>query len=307
MSQASGGGGPSFGAGGVSVGAGSGAGSGRRGNADAALRAAAARLAPVSDSARLDAELLMAHAAGLSRERLILGLRDLDAPEGFDALVERRLRHEPVSQIVGARDFWTLSLAVSRDVLTPRPDSETLLDAAVEHYAGTPGPARILDLGTGSGALLLAALDEWRGATGLGIDASAAALAVARGNATRCGLADRAAFRAGDWLAGVEERFDLVLANPPYISTHALLPRDVAEYEPAMALFAGEDGLDAYRVLAPGLAAVLAPDGLALFEIGFDQAESAGALFAAQGLDVSVLRDLGGRARCLKMRLAPAA
>lgn len=274
---------------------------GRRGDADAALRAASARLAAVSDSARLDAELLMAHAAGVSRERLILGLRDRDAPEGFDALVERRLRHEPVAQIVGTRDFWTLTLAVTPDVLTPRPDTETLLETAMDQYAGTPGPARILDLGTGSGALLLAALDEWRAATGLGIDASEAALAVARGNAVRCGLDGRAAFRKGDWLRGVTERFDLVLANPPYISTHALLPRDVAQYEPAMALFAGEDGLDCYRAIAPDLARVLAPGGLALLEIGFDQGESAGALFADRGFAVTVRPDLAGRARCLQV------
>ena len=274
------------------------------GGADAALRAAAARLASASDTARLDAELLMAHAAGLSREELILKLRDLPEPEDFAALVERRLAHEPVAHITGTRDFWTLSLAVSSDVLTPRPDSETLLDAAVGHYAATGGaPERILDLGTGSGALLLAALDEWRGATGLGIDASEAALAVARANAQRCRLAERAAFRKGDWLAGVEGRFDLVLANPPYIATHCLLPRDVAEYEPAMALYGGADGLDAYRAIAPELARVVAPGGLALFEIGFDQGESAGALFADQGFSVVVRPDLAGRARCLEMTL----
>lgn len=264
-----------------------------------ALREAAARIAAVSDSPRLDAELLMAHAAGLERGDLILKLRDMAVPEGFAALVERRLAYEPVSHILGTRDFWTLSLAVTPDVLTPRPDSETLIEAGQAHFAGTEGPRHILDLGTGSGALLLAALSEWPQATGLGIDISETALAVARHNAVRCGLDNRAEFRPGNWFDGIEERFDLILANPPYISTDAILPRDVAEHEPHLALFAGPDGLDAYRILAPALSRHLAPGGVAAIEIGFDQGTSAAALFVAQGLAVSVLRDLGGQARCL--------
>ncbi len=264
-----------------------------------ALRAAAQRLAAVSDTARLDAELLMAHAAGIAREELILRLRGLNEPEGFASLIERRLVHEPVSHIVGMRDFWTLTLAVTPDVLTPRPDSETLIEAAVAHFAGTSGPRHILDLGTGSGALLLAALDEWRDASGLGVDISEAALVVAQGNARRCGMADRAQFRRGNWLDGVEGCFDLILANPPYISTSAMLPRDVAHYEPHLALFAGADGLDAYRALAPALADHLAPEGVAVIEIGFDQGESAAGLFRTQGLKVTVKQDLAGRARCL--------
>lgn len=266
-----------------------------------ALREAAARLASVSDTPRLDAELLMAHAAGLERGELLLRLRDRDVPQGFAALVERRLTHEPVSQIVGTRDFWTLTLNVTRDVLTPRPDSETLIEAGQAHFAGTAGPKRILDLGTGSGALLLAALSEWPEATGLGVDISPAALQVARGNAARCGLQARAEFAQGNWFAGIEERFDLILANPPYIATDAALPRDVADYEPHGALFAGPDGLDAYRILAPQMAAYLAPGGMAAVEIGHDQGDGAVALFAAQGLGVTLLSDLAGRARCLKL------
>lgn len=264
-----------------------------------ALREAAGRLAALTDSPRLDAELLMAHAAGLERGEMLLRLRDMAVPEGFAALMERRLTHEPVSQIVGTRDFWTLTLNVTRDVLTPRPDSETLIEAAVAHFAGTQGPRRILDLGTGSGALLLAALAEWPEARGLGVDISRAALAVARSNVVRCGLKGRANFAQGDWFAVVEGQFDLILANPPYIATDAALPRDVADYEPHGALFAGEDGLDAYRVLAPNMGPYLVPGGMAAVEIGHDQGLSATALFAAQGLDVSVFNDLGGRARCL--------
>ncbi|MFO1260615.1 MAG: peptide chain release factor N(5)-glutamine methyltransferase [Sphingomonadaceae bacterium] len=270
-------------------------------NATDALRDAALRLAAVSDTPRLDAELLMAHAAGMERGDLILGLRDMEAPEGFTALVERRLAHEPVSHIIGTRDFWTLTLNVTPHVLTPRPDSETLIEAAVAHFAGTTGPRRILDLGTGSGALLLAALSEWPAATGLGIDISAAALDVARCNAERCDLSDRAELRIGNWFEGIDECFDLILANPPYIATDAMLPRDVAEYEPHLALFAGADGLDAYRILAPALSAHLALGGMAAVEIGFDQGETAAVLFAEQGFSVSVLNDLGGNPRCLKL------
>lgn len=265
-----------------------------------ALRAAAARLSGTSDTARLDAELLLAHALGLSREELILKLRDLEAGPDFDALVDRRLAGEPIAHITGSRDFWTLTLRVTPDVLIPRPDTETLLEAAVDHFAGHM-PARILDLGTGSGALLLAALDEWRGATGVGIDLSPAALDVARDNARRLGLADRADFRLGDWARDVAERFDLILANPPYIASGALLSAQVRDHEPHMALFAGADGLDDYRRIAPQLPALLAPRGLAAIEIGFDQGDSAAALFRAQGLHVAVRRDLGGRARCLEV------
>lgn len=266
-----------------------------------ALREAAARLDSVSDSARLDAELLMAHAAGISREDLILRLRDMEEPEGFAALVERRLAWEPVSHITGTRDFWTLTLNVTPDVLTPRPDTETLMEAAVDHFRGTPGPRCILDLGTGSGALLLAALDEWRNAVGVGVDISEAALAVARGNARRCGMEGRADLRLGNWFDGVEGRFDLILANPPYISTGATLSRDVAEHEPQLALFAGVDGLDACRAIAPALPDHLNEGGVALIEIGFDQRESARDLFAGCGLTISVLPDLAGRARCIKL------
>lgn len=268
------------------------------GTAGQALRDAAAYLATVSDTPRLDAELLMAHACGLSREELILKLRDLDAPANFAALVERRGRHEPVAHITGTRDFWTLTLTVTADVLTPRPDTETLLEAAVAHFAGG-APQRILDLGTGSGALLLAALDEWRDATGLGIDASEAALAVAQGNAANLGMVGRATFQLGDWAQGVTEQFDLILSNPPYISTLADLPRDVVEHEPHLALFAGEDGLDCYRIIASQIGDLLAPGGFAAIEIGYDQGESAARLFAEQGLVVRLKHDLAGHARCL--------
>lgn len=267
-------------------------------SASQSLRMATERLAGKSDTPRLDAELLLGHALGIEREELLVKLRDLEAPTSFDALIERRRAGEPVAYIIGRRDFWTISLHVTPAVLIPRPDSETLLEAAVEHFRGR-APGRILDLGTGSGALLLAALDEWHGATGLGIDISADALAVAQANAEWLDLASRAQFRMGDWAHGISERFDLILINPPYISTHAMLPRDILHHEPHGALFAGEQGLDDYRRIAPQLPSLLEPGGMAAIEIGFDQGESAGAIFRQAGLRVAVRQDLAGRDRCL--------
>ena len=266
-----------------------------------AIAAAAGRLAGSSDTARLDAELLMAHALGVEREAMLLSDQSLAAPPEFDALVRRRAAGEPVAYVVGRRAFWTIDLEVGPGVLIPRPDSETLIEAAVGHF-GDGAPGRILDLGTGSGALLLAALAQWPQAKGLGIDASPAALAIAQANAQRLDMANRAAFRLGDWTTGLDQRFDLILCNPPYVEEQAELPRDVAEWEPHEALFAGPDGLDAYRVLAPQIASVIAPGGVACVEIGATQEASAGPLFAAQGLSVALRHDLAGRPRCLMLR-----
>lgn len=260
-----------------------------------ALVAATARFV-FSATPRLDAELLLAHAAGITRERLLLD-PPTTVPTGFAPLVERRARQEPVAYITGARGFWTIELAVGPGVLVPRADSETLIEAAVAHFADR-APRNILDLGTGPGTLLLAALDQWPEATGVGIDASNAALDFARRNAMQLGLGDRASFRAGDW-AGTGERFDLVLCNPPYIATGEALPPEVSAYEPAEALFAGPDGLDDYRALAPLLPAQIAHGGCACIEIGHTQAGAVTALLSARGLTVSLRRDLGGRDRCL--------
>jgi release factor glutamine methyltransferase len=263
-----------------------------------ALAAAAERLAGTSDTPRLDAELLMAHALGTEREALLLGALDADAPLGFDALVDRRAAGEPVAYIVGHRAFWTIDLEVGPGALVPRPDSETLIEAAVAHF-GDGGPATILDLGTGPGTLLLAALAQWPGARGLGVDASPRALDFARRNAVALGLAGRARFRLGDWADGVEEKFDLVLCNPPYVETKAALPRDVFDWEPHSALFAGADGLGEIRRIAPVLSGLLAPGGIACVEIGAAQAGEASRLFEAGGLGVAERSDLAGRIRCL--------
>nr|WP_310523141.1 peptide chain release factor N(5)-glutamine methyltransferase [Polymorphobacter sp.] len=258
-----------------------------------ALRAAAARID------RFDAEVLLAHLLGVDRGSLFLNPdREIDAA-AFSALVDRRAAHEPVAYITGTREFWSLELVVTPDVLIPRPDSETLIEAAL---ASGIAPRTILDLGTGSGALLLAALREWPNATGLGIDASAAALAVATGNAVRLGMTDRASFRQGNWGQGLEMRFDLILCNPPYVETGAELAPDVRDHEPATALFAGPDGLDDYRLLIPQLHSRLTPGGIAVVEIGWRQAIAVLQIGAGAGLKGDIRRDLAGRDRCLVFR-----
>lgn len=266
-----------------------------------ALAEAAARFA-FSPTARLDAELLMAHAIGIDRNRLLLDM-DRPVPPGFAALVERRAGHEPVAYITGTRGFWTIDLAVGPGALVPRPDSETLLIAAAAHF-GPRAPASVLDLGTGPGTLLLAALDEWP-ARGLGIDCSPEALGYAVRNAAALGMRDRATFALGDWAAAIDARFDLILANPPYIGIDEPLPDEVRGHEPAAALFAGADGLDDYRILARQLPRLIAAGGCAAVEIGHTQAAAVSALFAGQGLDSVVHRDLGTRDRCLLVTLAP--
>lgn len=263
-----------------------------------ALAAAAGRLAAVSETPRLDAELLMAEALGVERDALLLSGLDGDAPPAFESLAARREAGEPVAYILGRRAFWTIELEVAPGVLVPRPDSETLIEAALAHF-GAAGPRSILDLGTGPGTLLLAALDQWPGAKGLGIDRSEQALAIARRNAERLGLAGRADFRQGDWALGLEGRFDLILCNPPYIEAAASLPRDVSGWEPHEALFAGADGLDDYRRLAPEVPRLLLEGGIACFELGAGQAGAVSALFAAEGLHVALRNDLAGHQRCL--------
>jgi release factor glutamine methyltransferase len=237
-------------------------------------------LAAVSNTPEFDAKILREHA------------RD---DEEFARFIARRLNHEPIAYITGTRGFWTIDLDVTPAVLIPRPDSETLIDAAVAHF-GKAGPKRILDLGTGSGALLLAALDQWPKATGVGVDASEAALIVARQNADRI-APERTEMRLGSWTDGIDEAFDLVLCNPPYVETVAVLDPQVRDWEPASALFAGHDGLDDYRILAPQLARVTG--GIACIEIGYTQAAAVTVLLENEGFAVTCRKDYGGRDRCL--------
>jgi release factor glutamine methyltransferase len=269
-----------------------------------ALRAATTTLASSSDTARLDAELLMAHALDVTRSALLLHRMADPAPAAFVALVERRLAHEPIAYITGETEFFGHPFQVSTAVLIPRGDSEVLVEAALE---AAPDPARVLDCGTGSGALLLAVLAERPGAEGVGTDRSLDALQVAAANAARLGLAGRSRFLAADWnqpgWADELGRFDLILANPPYVEDHADLAPTVQGHEPAGALFAGPDGLDAYRALIPQLPALLAPQGMALVEIGHTQADAVTAIAAAAGLSAQLHRDLAGRPRVLSLQI----
>ncbi|VVS96689.1 Release factor glutamine methyltransferase [Sphingomonas sp. EC-HK361] len=262
----------------------------------AALTVAAARFG-FSATPRLDAELLMAHALGVTREALLLTHLDDAVPPGFAALVERRAAHEPVAYLTGARGFWTIDLAVGPGVLVPRADSEALIEAAVAHF-GARAPASVIDLGTGPGTLLLAALDQWPESAGLGVERSAAALDYARINAARV-APGRARLVQGDWAAAIDARFDLVLANPPYIATDEALPDEVAHHEPGEALFAGADGLDDYRALAPQLARLVAAGGVAIVEIGWTQADAVAAVLLAHGFATRAVRDYGDRPRAI--------
>ncbi|NCP19294.1 MAG: peptide chain release factor N(5)-glutamine methyltransferase [Erythrobacter sp.] len=277
-----------------------------RGSVGEAIREAAETLAPASDSARIDAELLMAHALGLSRsDMLVRAMRD-PAPVGFEALVARRFAHEPVAYITGSADFYGLDLQVSPAVLIPRGDSETLIDAARDHFAHREPPARILDLGTGSGALLLAALSHWPRAEGVGLDASLPALRIADCNARKLGMADRIRFVRRSWRKGNWQRdlgtFDLVLCNPPYVEDDAPLEPQVRDYEPACALFAGAQGLDDYRILIPRLGDLLTAEAVAIFEIGFTQQADVTALAQNEGYRCACRQDLAGRPRAMIMQ-----
>jgi len=264
-----------------------------------ALADATRQLSETSDTSRLDAELIMAEALHIDRDKLILSPPDRGVPKRFWIMVGRRARGEPIAYITGRRAFWNIDLHVGPGVLVPRPDSEVLIASAIEHFEGTNGPERILDLGTGPGTLLLAALDIWPNATGVGIDVSRRALSYASANARRLGFDVRLKFRIGNWAEGLKENFDLILCNPPYIAEGAELGPGVREFEPDEALFAGEHGLDAYRALAPQLPRLLNKDGFAAVEIGPDQSEAVTALLARDGLDATVANDLADRPRAV--------
>jgi release factor glutamine methyltransferase len=259
---------------------------------------------------RGEARLLLGHVLGRAPGLLTVGARqpvaDADAAR-FRALVARRAQHVPAAHLTGTRGFWTLDLIVTPDVLVPRPDTETLIEAALAALPDRRAVRRVLDLGTGSGALLLAALSEFPAALGIGLDRSAAALALARANAARAGLADRARFLCGDWSAALGGAFDLVLANPPYIPSGEIagLAPEVRDHDPRAALDGGADGLDAYRAILADLPRVLAPAGRAVLELGAGQAEKVGVLAAEGGLAVAELRqDLGRIPRAIVLRHA---
>jgi release factor glutamine methyltransferase len=260
------------------------------------------------ETARLDAELLLAHLLKVERISIILlPHRALTAGEDqrFRLMVARRASREPFAYVVGEKEFWSLAFKVTPATLIPRPDSETLIDVAVRNLTFNH-PARILDFGTGSGCLLLAALSEFPQATGVGVDSSAAALGVATENGEALALSDRAVWALSDWDSALDadQLFDLILANPPYIGERERdsLQSDVKDHEPASALFAGPDGLDAYHALLPAIARRLAPGGLALVEIGRSQAGPVSLLAQGFGFRVKIHPDMTGWPRVLGLK-----
>ncbi len=256
------------------------------------------------DQPAIDARLMLEAAAGVSRTDILTDpYRELtdEQRQTLETYLSRRERREPVSHILGRKGFWKIMLAVTRDVLTPRPDTETVVEVALAAFPDVAAPITVLDLGVGSGAILLAILAERPAARGLGVDISDEALAVARENAANLDLNTRCALFRGDWTAGLAEaNYDLVVANPPYIPSADIdtLEPEVRDHEPRMALDGGPDGLDAYRFLAPEILRVLKPGGVFAVEVGYDQAGAVSALFRdAGGLNVQTVRDLGDRDR----------
>lgn len=268
-----------------------------------ALREAADRLEPVSDTARLDAELLMAEAVGVSRSELLLRHMQAQVPKGFEALLARRERHEPVAYILGRKEFYGREFLVADGVLIPRMDSETTVAAAL---SAVPAPRRVLDCGVGSGALLLTVLAEAPDAQGIGIDRADQPLEIAPANAARLGLTERVQVLRGDWnepgWADALGQFDLILANPPYVEEDAPIAPAVREWEPAGALFAGPQGLDDYRVLIPQLPHLLTKNGVVVLEIGATQADQVAGIAEQAGFASELRRDLGGRPRALVLK-----
>jgi release factor glutamine methyltransferase len=277
-----------------------------------ARRALAASLRAAGiESSDIDARILIGHALDLDHTALAaaatrrLGVKEENV---IAALAQRRLAHEPVARILGHKEFWSLPLRVDAATLVPRPETETIVEtalAAIDARGARSQALRIADLGTGCGALALALLSELANATAVGTDISFGALAVARDNARRLGL-ERAAFVACNMAAALGAPFDLIVSNPPYIASAGLatLAPDVREYDPHLALDGGKDGLDFYRAIAASAAALLAPGGAVIVELGIGQAEPVAALFAAAGLAPSPpAPDLNGVPRALRIEM----
>ncbi len=275
----------------------------------ALLDAAAARLTAAGiDQPWREARLLLAEATGTGLPTIMAWPERIVAPEHtrqFESWLQRRLDHEPISRILGRREFWSLPFIVTPDTLDPRPDSETLVEAVLGAYPDRQRPYRIVDFGTGTGCLLLALLNEYPNARGVGIDRSEATAQVARANAEALGLASRAKISIGDWDSGLDCGFDIVISNPPYIATRdleALMPA-VRRYDPPGALDGGVDGLDPYRILCRAAARLLAPGGGVFFEVGQGQAEDVEQLLLSAGLcDCERRSDLAGIARVVSAK-----
>lgn len=255
-------------------------------------------------NANVDARVLLAHAIGCEPSRLILMEDDDVHPDvfrTFDGYLASREKFQPVSQIVGGREFWGRWFSVTPDVLDPRPETESLIETAVQH-----GPfQRILDLGTGSGILAVTLAAEWSDARAIAIDISSEAIAIASKNAAAHDVADRVNFIVSNWFDAVAGQFDLIVSNPPYIAAAEMgeLSPDVRNWEPFLALTPGGDGLESYRIIASKLDQFLADDGVALFEIGYTQGADVVEIFGAAGFaNVTVSQDLGGRDRVVTVK-----
>ncbi len=268
-----------------------------------ALRSGAARLRDVAENPRREARLLLAHALGVLPLDLIREPNRTVSPDQFETLLARRAAREPMALILGHQGFWTLDLRVSAATLIPRADSETVITAVLQETQRPP--RRILDLGTGTGCLLLALLSEYPDAYGIGVDRVPAAAALAQENARTNGLMNRASFVAGSWTNSLLGSFDVIVSNPPYIRAadiDGLMP-EVALHEPRSALDGGMDGYDAYRTILTRLGDVLAPDGLAVLELGADQAPVVAAMAAAAGYASRLHQDLAGIERAIVLRV----
>lgn len=254
---------------------------------------------------RRDARLLLAAALGVRADRILAWPERLLGPDEVaraEALVGRRAAREPVSRILGVREFWSLTFALSPATLDPRPESETLVEAVLARIADREAAIGILDLGTGTGCLVLAILSELRAAWGMGVDLSEDALAVARTNADRLGLAERARFACVDWAEGLTGAWQVIVSNPPYIKEDEFetLAPEVRRYDPRPALVSGPDGLEALRTIVPQAARLLAPGGMLALEVGPDQADRMDGLLISAGLvPADRVRDLNGVERCL--------
>lgn len=259
----------------------------------------------------LDARWLVAEAAGVPPTAITLSP---DSPVSAEAVamarsfLARRLKGEPVDRILGRREFWSLDFRLGPSTLSPRPDTETIVETCLALLPQRDAAYRLLDLGTGTGAILIALLHERPQASGLGIDRAAEAVTVAAENATDNGVAARAQFRLGNWMDGLEERFDLIVSNPPYIPSADIagLEREVREHDPLLALDGGTDGLDAYRAIATDAPRRLRPGGVLVFELGIGQEEDVAALMRTAGFTLlgPARKDLGGVARALAGRIS---
>lgn len=271
------------------------------------LRDGAARLSATGiDNPWREARLLLSHATGLGEATLVgYPERTLDDCGDYVGLIERRAAREPVSHLIGRREFWSLPFEVTADTLDPRPDSETLVGAARDALPDARAALRIADLGTGTGCLLAALLSEYPNARGIGVERDPAAARVAARNLRRLGLSDRAAIAVSNWDAALDGAFDLIVSNPPYIPTAAIaaLQPEIARFEPALALDGGPDGLAALRRVLAAMAVRLARGGIGAVEFGDGQEAAVRSIARSEGLEgASARRDLGGKARCLVCR-----